>query len=93
MDAQLSAHVEALRLQASFTRQALRTAADVLDRVLAGDPTPHQIDQARSQARAAMRSLRLTNQLLAQAAELIDRTAQGGSADDIHPAGTRTRVG
>lgn len=86
----LRRHLDGLREQAAFARQTLRTTVDVLDRVLAAEPTSQQIDQARSQARAALRALRSTNQLLAQAAELIDSTATGGSADGTHRARSGT---
>lgn len=75
-------HLETLRVQTRFAVKTLRTTADVLERSLASDLTPETADRCRSQARSGMRALRLTNQLLARAAELIDRSAQGGTAND-----------
>lgn len=68
---ELDEHLETLRGQGSFSSIALRTAADLIER-LPDRPTPAQLDRVRSQARAAQRSLRSTNQLLAQAAELLE---------------------
>lgn len=82
---ELDEHLETLRRQGEFSAIALRTAADLIER-LPERPTPAQLDRVRSQARAAQRSLRSTNQLLAQAAELLEnnRTQPEEAQRDEH---------
>jgi hypothetical protein len=82
---ELDEHLETLGRQSTFSAIALRTAADLIER-LPARPTPAEIDRVRSQSRAAQRSLRSTTQLLAQAAELLEhnRTQPEEAQRDEH---------
>lgn len=89
---ELSEHTETLRTQAAFADRVLYTTGDMLTRFLAGEGTdPAEIDALRSQARAAMRALRTTNQLLAIAAQLHNQATQPQEAKshERHPASHR----
>lgn len=74
-----------LRKQAPFTLHTLRLTCDLLERLLAGELTEEQIEAFRSHSRAALRSLRSTNQLVASVAEArANRIAEGGTANGSH---------
>lgn len=71
----LAEHLGALRGQANGTRRALRATSSLIELLLAQPDdriTPEAIDQLRRQSRSGMKALRLTAELLAQAAALIE---------------------
>lgn len=91
MSPDLAEHLGALRGQAAGTRRALRATSSLLELLLDRPDTaitPGEIDQLRRQSRSGMKALRLTNQLLAQAAELIEHDHT--TAEEAHDNASKT---
>jgi hypothetical protein len=94
MSDELAEHMQTFRMQGRFAAHTLRTAADLLDRELAGDLDIAAADRLRSQLGAALRAARTSKQLAAQAAALIQaHTAQGGTTNGRTSTDRSARVG